>query len=369
MRRRINFLLASLLLIFIQSCKENKPEKENNSNLIEVSVNQFQTEQMELGEPSKQLINTYVDVKAKITSQAGGYVKLSLPFDGIVKAIKCQPGDQVKKGQALFEVGGSDFIDIQMALAETSAQLQKAKANHDRLKKLYKENVGSAKDLLDAETEFKVAKAKNAAILLYFNDLNLDVTKISNGDFYKSYQVASPVNGKISNLSLVIGQHFSKESSLLEIIDNSNLILKMSVFPDDAMNFKEGMKVNFWDGNRSNQISAVITSIGNVVDEISKTVECYATIDDNIAKTLINNMFVEARVIIQSDSMEVLPKDAIIKSGDEIYILYLSKQDSSRYLFEKVEVNTGIENEKYISIKELDKSRKILIKGAYNIGG
>lgn len=78
-------------------------------------------------------------------------------------------------------------------------------------------------------------------------------------------------------------------------------------------------------------------------------------------------MYVEADIITGSDTVNALPKSALIKSENSYYILLLNKQDSNKYSFTKQAVSIGREYKDFCEILENISDGLILTKGGYYI--
>mgnify|MGYP006863447970 FL=1 len=65
--------------------------------------------------------------------------------------------------------------------------------------------------------------------------------------------------------------------------------------------------------------------------------------------------------------MYSLPETAFVKLADEDYILNLENESDSSYFFSKISVKTGIKNNGYIELIDLQKINKVLVRGTYNI--
>ncbi|MPN26237.1 hypothetical protein SDC9_173661 [bioreactor metagenome] len=164
-----------------------------------------------------------------------------------------------------------------------------------------------------------------------------------------------------------LGSHIDNESTLLEIIDPTTFQAKLSVFPNDVPYIKKGQLTRIKLTNNNDTYSAILSSIGNTINDSSKTIDCFANINDKNFNLTINNIFIEAEIITKTDSAKALPIEAIIKSGNKHYILTLAKESDNKYFFNKIEVKIGRQNSKYVEFLNYNSNDKIIVKGTYNI--
>jgi cobalt-zinc-cadmium efflux system membrane fusion protein len=366
------FILYSLAIcLMIASCGHNK-KKDNTSeiptDLISITGDQFKTNNMVLGEPVRMQFNELVKCTGNIVIEPSGTIMISTPIPALVNQIECKEGSDVRAGQLLFVIAGNDFIELQKDYAETESQMKRITSEYERVKSLYEERVGSEKDLIMAESEYKTAKAKYSALKMKIKMLGLNETKISDGNFYESFSLRSPINGYLSQINVAVGQYANQETPLAEILDINKMEIRMAVFEKDLGNLASNQKVTFnLLGNTGKIYDASLKSIGKDVEKDSKTIFCYADIDDRRHSNFVNNAYVEATIITKSDSVRAVPEEAILRSDGETYILEYVKNENDTWFLKKTKVSTGRLFNGYVELLNLPAIGKILTRGAYNI--
>jgi cobalt-zinc-cadmium efflux system membrane fusion protein len=362
-------IIVFVLSLIIVSCK-SKPEQtaENDSGLIEISKEQFESEKMEIGAP---LIYPFADVvnyTGTIIPAADGQTQVSLLLPGVIDKIYSKPGQIVSKGSALFEVSGNGFVDLQKDFAESSAIVSRLKSDYERAKELFGENIATQKDFTFAESNYLAENAKYMALKIKLESMGLDVSKIEKAEFYSSYTIKSPMGGFVSSIHATMGQYIEPQQNIAVIIDDKSFQIKLSVFEKNSNKIKTGQAVAFYlNGNKSAKYKATINAVGKNIMPESKTVECYAAIDNVKSINIVNNQFVEGEVFTAVDSVLSVPETAIINSVNDAYVLLYVKEANSIYYFKKIKVSTGRKANKYIELTEKLPTNKLLINGVYNI--
>lgn len=367
---KITVMIFSVaVLIILASCGNKKQAEEpeqTSDSLIIVTKTQFETEKMALGTVSMIPFNQMVKCNGKIVAKSTGTAKISTPVAGIVQKIYCSNGQLVGRGQVLFELSGNNLIEIQRDFTETSSMLKKAKSEFDRMKALYSEKVGTEKEYILAESEYKAVNARYAALKLKIEAIGLDVAKIEDGQFFNSFKILAPISGQISQINLSIGQFADPQNYHAEIIDSKQMQLQLAVFEKEVGMLQPGLAVQFNLLSDTLQMSGTLQSVGNMVDNQTKTVACYASLAAT-EKPLVNNAFTEASIIIGTDTLNAVPSEAIMKTEDEFFVLKLASQDADNYYFEKIKVEPGLTNRMYTEVKNLQRTEKLLVSGIYNL--
>lgn len=366
---KTKIIIALLLSLLVISCK-NKTEQnsDRNSDLIEISKVQFDSEKMTIGEPQLYPFVDKVHFTGTIIPTVDGEAQISLPLPGIIQNIRCKPAQMIQKGSVLFEISGHWIIDLQKDFSESSAILLKLKSDYLRAKDLYNENISTQKDFIAAESNYYAENAKHKALKTKLESMGLDVAKIERGEFYSSFPVKSPITGYISSIHASLGQYIDPQQTIAEIIDINSVQLKLFVFDKDIHKIKIGQIVEFFmNANKNQKYIASINAIGKTIMSVSKSIECYATINKLENINVISNQFVEGEIFASLDSVLAVPETAIISSENIQYVLMLEKEDKDIFYFKKITVNTGRKTNNYIELIGQKPLKKLLLSGTYNI--
>ena len=366
---KINLIIVLFVSMIALSCNSKSEQTtEDNSELIEITKAQFESEKMVIGEPLLHPFSEVVHVTGTITPAVDGHAQVSLAMPGKINKIYYKPGQLINKGAALFEVSGNEFIDLQKEFAESMAIISRLKNDYLRAKELYSEKIVTQKDFTYAESNFFAENAKYKALKIKIETMGLDISKIEKGEFYSSYNLKSPINGFVSYINVAIGQYVEPQEKIAEIIDVNSFLLKLSIFEKNINKIKTGQSVVFYlNGNKSVKYKATINAVGKTIQTDSKSIECYAKIENPTNINMVNNQFIEGEVHSGVDSVLSVPETAIINSENDAYILMFEKEKNKSYYFKKIKVQTGRKANNYVELKEQLPSVKLLVNGIYNI--
>lgn len=357
------------MVLLLLSCKNPVPEdNEVDNNLIEISKEQFLSEKMSIGIPQKIAMEERISFTGKVVSMLNGVVKISAPVEGIVKDINVQTSQIIKANEVLLEIGGSALIDLQQEFATSSAKMKQLKANFDRSKQLYEENINTENEFMLAESRYKSELANYSALELKIQNIGLSISDIKNGKYADAYSLKSPISGQVSQIQCLEGQFITSEYEIAEVVNKDKIELKMAFFEKDFLKIKKGQKVIFKSMEETEEPDiTTINRIENRLSDKSNTFNCYATIDKaNTAYYAINQLVI-GEVIVAADSVFAVPKTAVLSSGNKKYVLLVVGEDDNGYSLEKVDVKTGKTNKNYIELIDFMKDKPILISGTYNI--
>jgi membrane fusion protein, heavy metal efflux system len=364
--------LFSALAFITLSCsspaeKAGKPEQMAD-NFIQISQQQFDSENIQIGELSIENFEETISCNGYLAAPADAIAQINTPISGIVQSIHCDIGDNVQKGQVLLTLSSNELLTLQQNFVETSAKMKKVQADYERNKALVDENIGSQKELLNAENEYKTTKAAYQSLKLRLELININPAKIEEGDFVSSFPILAPISGYVTVMDAILGEFSLQQNKIIEIVNVKHLIVKLSVFEKDINKLKLGQTVRFNSLNEKNAIHyATLAAIGKAIDESSKTITCLAEIKYGPNDNLINNTFVEANIIVDKTEAKALPTSAIVKSGKDYYVFVLEKKEGGTYFLNPVKVEIGRVSNGFTEILNGIENEKIITAGVYNL--
>ena len=367
MKNIILFMLFISFFLFFFSCKNKEINQVKKSKGVEITKQQFSINEMQLGKMETRGFEKTEKINGRVVAQPNGYAQMNAPISGVIVKINCNNGQFVQKNQVLLEIGGTEIIDLQKDFGVASAHFKRLKSEYERIKILYDEKIATEKEFIMAESEYKAALVQYNSLKMKIVSVGFSPNNVENGQFYTTYSLKAPIEGYVSDLQGVIGQNVRLENTLLDIINPELFQIQLFVFPDQITNIQKRQRVRINIKSEQNPLYAEIKTVGNTVDEVSKAIVCYATFTDQPKTPIVSNMFVEAEIILQTDTVLAVSKSAVIKSDNKHYIFVLEKDMEDKYLFKKQEITIGREDKDYFEIMNPPIQGLILKDNVYHL--
>ncbi len=367
---KTSYIISIMALTVLVSCskKAEMSKSENDSTYITITKEQFSANGLELGTLSDFDWQETVKCKATVAPLPTGKAMISTPVSGTIKSVNIVAGDHVNKGQILCTVTGNAFLSLQQEFAEAAVQYRLNQKEYERNKSLFDQKIGSEKEFLQIESNYKISKAKYETLLQKIRLMNLSETRIEKGNLYDSFNIISPISGNVSVSEVALGKNVDEQMNLYEIVDMNQLVLSLQVFETDMSKIKTGQKVNFHlASDKNTNLKAEIYKTGKTVDPETKSVLCLARIIQPDKTKLLDNSYSEAEIIVKDETLKGLPTDAIVKAENKSFVLCLAKEDQDNYYMTKKEVVTGNSSPSDTEITDGITTEKVLTKGAFNL--
>jgi len=370
-----NITILSILTLISCGDKEvkNKQAEMQNSisdNRIFVSKAQFKHSNMTLGSINEHPFPVTVKTNGIIDVPPENRAVVNAIIGGNIKTTPLLIGDKVRKGEALVTIENPEFVRMQQEYMEVNARLSYLKSELERQQTMVAEKITSQKSFLQAESAYKMAKARYNGLRKQLQMLNISPLKVEAGIINSVATIYAPISGSITKINVNKGTFVSPSTEILEIIDNGHIHLELSVFEKDIMKLKKGQKINFKMPESSTETyKADVHLIGTAI-EANRTIDVHGHIENESELNFLIGMFVEAEIITNSTIEKSLPETAVVALDDRYIVLKLNQQNNEGYYFEQVSVKVGGTYEgstALTSLGGLGVTDKVLTTGAFNL--
>jgi membrane fusion protein, multidrug efflux system len=209
--------------------------------------------------------NHYIDLQGKIEAQ--NLVNVAPRGQGgFVTAVYVKQGDNVRKGQTLLKLDASvmsqSLAAARQQVSGVKAQLDQAKSIYQRQQNLWKQNIGTEIQVLNAKTNVDALQSQyNAALAnVRMAEEQLNTTNI-----------VSEISGIANIVNIKVGEFFNGNQQL-QVVNNNDLKIKVNVPENYADRVKVGntLKVTLPESGNM-ELNSKVTVVGKVIDPITRS--------------------------------------------------------------------------------------------------
>ncbi|QIK60938.1 efflux RND transporter periplasmic adaptor subunit [Dysgonomonas sp. HDW5A] len=375
--KKYNYIFSILVGFALIACggdKKNGEETsmvEEDNSVVVVTQDQFKTMKMEISPLVEKDFDVVIKASGKIDVPPQNRAKVTSFVGGFVKSLYHMVGDKVSKGQPLLILESPEYLDIQQSYLEIFGQLSYLKSEYERQRTLFNEKIASQKKYMEAESDYKKAKATYESLRQKLRILNISPEQVEQGKLSSSVTVYAPITGDITIINANMGMAVSPSDVIMEIVDTKFLHLELSVFEKNVFDLKNGQKVKFIIPQiSSDEFEATVSLIGKSVEGNDRIVTVYATLDESTKQKLLTGMFVEAQIVASSKKVLSVPVDALTSEESNQFLLVLESEKDGNYTFRKTLVKTGDRNGEWIEVildNNIKADAQILVKGVYDV--
>ena len=262
--------------------------------------------------PASSIFNDQATYQSTLESISN--VPLAAEISGRIVAMPMREGQRVQKGTPLFTL---DQIQQRAAVDSSLAEARKDLVNAERYIFLNNQGAVSTKD-----RDYYVTAAIQSADQARSEKATLG---------YKN--VVSPIAGMVGNINHKLGSVVNAGESIVNIVDNSRLWLRLDIPGELTYRLKLGMPVQLQIPNNSNlKVNGALTFIAPALDKQTQTLLVKATFD-NPSGQLRNNQRVSAKLLFNSvESLSIPEASVFLQAGQTFVFIAVPPEQAKRML-------------------------------------
>lgn len=232
-------------------------------------------------------------------------VDVTTEVPGLVREITFESGAAVKEGDLLVRL---DVSSEEAQLRAAQAQLELARLNVERMRKLRAENMVSQSDLDTAEATLKQDQA------------NADTITAT----IEKKTIRAPFAGRLGIRQINVGQYLDTGKPIVSLQSLTPIYADFSLPQQDLAELSPGMKVRLrTDAYPERSFEGTLTAINPGLDATTRSVGLQATVE-NADQVLRPGMFARVEVLLPEAADElVIPLTAVLSApfGDSVYVI------------------------------------------------
>ncbi len=272
-------------------------------------------------------IERFVEVQGSIV--ADDYFTASTEVGGRVLSMNINEGDYVRRGQKIATV---DMELIKKQIAEIQTSLDLAIEINSRQERLWKQNIGS-------EIQYLQAKNNKERLEKSLETIRFNMTK---GDVF------APASGVVEKVMLKAGEMASPGSPILQILNVNKVKVSIDVPEKYLTKIKKGSRFKMELPTLEYEKTVRVTDIGRMIDPGNRTFKVEANISSNGGKIKPNLMAIayildyKIKDALSLDS-ELIQQD--IDGASFVYVIGKSTQGATIATKKYIEIGESIDNQ------------------------
>ena len=286
------------------------------------------------------------------------YAEVATPFAGRITKSFVRPGQKVSPGSPIFEISSPDFYEVGKAYFQAKQEMELARKNLNRERDLFANNIGAAKDVEEAETNFELRKKdyENALAAIKVYQIDTDGMKLG-----QPLVVKSPIAGKVVKSNIVIGQYLKDDAEPLAVVADLDKVWVIAHVKEKDISMLyniENVEISLTSMSDV-RVKGAVYHIGELLDETTRTVEVIIECD-NPNHSMKPFMYGTVHFYSTVNRAILLPSTAILQEKDNDFVLV--EVSKGKYTRRKVKTET-VDTETVRVVNGLTEGENVVIKG------
>lgn len=205
---------------------------------------------------------------------------VTLTMGGSIRSTSLLPGAYVKQGTVLATLENPEFIALQQSYLDSHAQYEFLRTEFLRQQTLAREEASSQKRFQQSKAEYLSMRSRMDAAAAQLALLGVDTTRLLAGGIIPYLDIKAPISGYAADVKMNIGRHFDVGEPLCEIVNKSDMMLRLTAYEKDLANLRAGDRVEFRvNGIEGETFHGVITMVGQQVNNENRSIDVYVRIE------------------------------------------------------------------------------------------
>ncbi len=310
-------------------------------------------------------VKSAVQAVGEVRPRPASYAEIISPVEGIISIASAnqlvKPGQKVVKGQTMAVLVPP--MAAQNSWAEIYLDYEQAKSEYERAKRLKERNAVSEREFEQAWRNYELHKA---GFVNYFDSEGSTMRFESKN---QQFIITAPINGIVSDVSILPGQKVDRNQKIFSIIDPSVVWLRLELFAAQAAKLKDisGASINI-PGNDTrinlDKSSLTLVSRGEIIDPKKHTVTLWLEVDNRERKFLIGQTFSAQIYTSPAQDLLTVPLSAVYDDNSQKIIFVHTSGES----FEKRELETGPIYHDFVAVLSGVKiGERVVSRGGYQV--
>ena len=205
---------------------------------------------------------------------------VTLTMGGSIRSTTLLPGAYVKQGTVLATLENPEFIALQQSYLDSHAQYEFLRTEFLRQQTLAREEASSQKHFQQSKAEYLSMRSRMDAAAAQLALLGVDTTRLLAGGIIPYLDIKAPISGYAADVKMNIGRHFAVGEPLCEIVNKSDMMLRLTAYEKDLANLRAGDRDEFRvNGIEGETFHGVITMVGQQVNNENRSIDVYVRIE------------------------------------------------------------------------------------------
>lgn len=282
--------------------------------------------------------------------------------EGFITRIVARPGQRVSRGSVLMEIDSNrqqaTVASLESVRAARAADLQWARQQADRMKKLYDAGAVSQQEYEQAAVAVQTSEAQHKAVDAQIQEQRVELAY---------FRVTAPTAGIVGDIPVRVGDSVTRTTLLTTVDENAGFELYINVPVAQAPGLKQGMAVRLVDDAGKQVGATAVNFIAPSVDPETQAVLVKAPIDSSLP--VRTDQFVRTHLVWSTTPGLTIPVVSVVRINGQYFAYVVEKGDGGMTVARQRAVQLGtIVGNDYVVLGGLKEGEQLIVAGIQKIG-
>ena len=282
--------------------------------------------------------------------------------EGFVTRIAARPGQRVGTGTVLMEIDSgrqqAAVASLESMRAAREADVQFARQQAERMKKLYDAGAVSQQEYEQAATAVQTTQAQMRAMDAQIREQRVELAY---------HRVTAPTAGVVGDIPVRVGDRVTRSTMLTTIDESAGLELYINVPVAQATGLRVGLPIRIVDDNGQTMTTTQVNFVSPSVDAATQSVLVKAPLPPN--SPFRTDQFVRTHVVWSSEPSLTVPIVSVKRINGQYFVYIVEKGEGGMSVARQRPVQVGpVVGNDYVLLSGLAAGEQLVVSGVQKIG-
>ncbi|QOJ02882.1 MAG: efflux RND transporter periplasmic adaptor subunit [Planctomycetia bacterium] len=347
------------------SHEKGKPG-EREQGVVKLSPETLKINGIEVAEAGPGTLERTITLPGEVHLDADRVAHIVPRVSGMVREVLKKLGEPVKPGEVIAILDSRELADAKAADLAAASRHELAKANLERIQKLFEKKIAPEEELLKArqalaetDIDHRTAEAKLHALGL--TEQQVESLHSEKDTDYSRYEIKAPFSGTVIEKHITLGEVVNPDTTCFVLADLSNVWIDVTVYGQDIIHVHVGQTAHVKAEGIDGDTTGKLFYVSSVIDEATRTATARLVLD-NVEGRWKPGLFVRATVSVASQAVAILLPLGAVQTVEGQPTVYVEKSGA----FEPRKVTVGDKNATHIEITSgLKPGERVVVKNAF----
>ena len=284
--------------------------------------------------------------------------------EGRIASVRADLGNQVRPGAVLAVIESPEVGQLRGELVRAQAMLEVTRQNHEREQRLFREQITSQKELLEADGAYRSAQADVDGARARLDAIGATVGEGA------AFGLRSPVGGAVVERNASPGQIVGPSANLFTVADLRDVWITVDVYESDLARVNQGAEATVLPrALPDEEFRGRVTYAGGVLDSVTRSFKVRVQVD-NPKGRLRPGMFALVRLGSTNHTARrgppAVPQDAV-QDLEGKQVIFTPGQRSGEFVARQVVLGPPAAGGLVTVVDGLNPGDRVVTKGAFQL--
>ena len=309
---------------------------------VRLSVSEIEEFGIQISQAEAGMIGPTIELAGEIVVNPDRFAHVVPRVGGVVRRVDAGLGDHVEAGAVMATIDSRELSDLKSAYLAAIERLELAKTSFEREERLWKQDISSERDFLQAkqahaEARIEARSAEHKLQALGFSEAYLRKLPDQPDASFTRFEIRAPFEGVVVSKHITLGESVDEDSDVFSVTDLRTVWAIFAVYQRDLKWVVHGMRVAVQDREGGTErTEGTISYVSPMIDETTRTASVRVVLE-NRSGAWRPGMFVRGSISTDGKPVAVAVARNAVQSigGEDVVFVYDGAE------FEAREVRTG----------------------------